>query len=128
MLKTYIKSKIHRATVTDANLDYIGSITIDRTLMDAVGLEPFELVHVNNLSNAAHWETYIIPGSIGQIVLNGPPSRLFQKGDLVVILGMVQLFTGETATHKTVFVDKQNNALNVVEETITCGPKVISSN
>lgn len=118
MLKTYIKSKIHRATVTDANLDYIGSITIDRNLMNVVGLEPFELVHVNNLSNAAHWETYIIPGSNGQIVLNGPPSRLFQKGDLVVILGMVQLAPGETTTHKTVFVDKHNNILNVVEDEI----------
>ena len=53
--KTFVKSKIHRAVVTDANLDYIGSITIDRKLMDAVGLEPFELVHINNLSNAAHW-------------------------------------------------------------------------
>lgn len=123
MLKTYIKSKIHRATVTDAHLDYIGSITIDQNLMDAVGLEPFELVHVNNLSNAAHWETYIIPGSEGQIILNGPPSRLFQKGDLVVILGMVQLSPGETSIHKTVFVDKSNNVLDVKEEIIVCCKK-----
>jgi aspartate 1-decarboxylase len=120
MFKTYIKSKIHRATVTDANLDYIGSITIDRNLMDAVGLEPFELVHVNNLSNAAHWETYIIPGTNGQIVLNGPPSRLFQKGDLVVILGMILLSPGDITVHKTVFVDKNNKITNIVEDKIEC--------
>jgi len=120
MFKTYIKSKIHRATVTDANLDYIGSITIDQNLMDAVGLEAFELVHVNNLSNAAHWETYIIPGTNSQIVLNGPPSRLFQKGDLVVILGMVLLSPGDTTVHKTVFVDKNNKITHIVEDKIEC--------
>jgi aspartate 1-decarboxylase len=120
MFKTYIKSKIHRATVTDANLDYVGSITIDQELMEAVGLEPFELVHVNNLSNAAHWETYIIPGTNGQIVLNGPPSRLFQKGDLVVILGMTLLSPGDTTVHKTVFVDKNNKATNILETKIEC--------
>lgn len=118
MFKTYIKSKIHRATVTDANLDYIGSITIDKELMDAVGLEAFELVHVNNLSNAAHWETYIIPGTNGQIILNGPPSRLFQKGDLVVILGMVMLSPGDTSIHRTVFVDNKNKILDITKEDI----------
>jgi aspartate 1-decarboxylase len=108
MFKTFIKSKIHRASVTDANLDYVGSITIDQRLMEAVGLEAFEYVHINNLSNAAHWETYVIPGTDGQICLNGPPSRLFQRGDLVVILGMCMLEPGDKTIHKTVYVDKAN--------------------
>jgi aspartate 1-decarboxylase len=114
MLKTFIKAKLHRVAVTDANLNYIGSITIDEKLMKAAGLEAFEYVHVNNLSNAAHWETYIIPGKDGEIILNGPPSRLFQKDDLVVVLSMVTLTPGETATHKTVFVDKHNHVTDVM--------------
>ena len=66
MLNLMVKSKIHRATVTDGNLNYNGSITVDETLMKAANLRPFEFVHVNNLSNAAHWETYVIPGKQGE--------------------------------------------------------------
>lgn len=116
--KTYVKSKIHRATVTDANLNYSGSITIDSKLMEAAGLDQYELVHINNLSNAAHWETYVIPGTDGQIILNGPPSRLFQKGDLVVILGMISLSPGDNILHKTVKVDNENNVLDILEDII----------
>ena len=118
MLKTFVKSKIHRASVTDANLNYVGSITIDQKLIDAVGLEPFEFVHVNNLSNAAHWETYVVPGKNGEIILNGPPSRLFQPGDLVVILGFGMLSPGETTIHKTVFVDEKNQIIDVMTQEI----------
>ena len=80
MQHIFVRSKIHRAVVTDANLNYRGSITIDREIMQAAGINSFEFVHINNLSNAAHWETYAIPGNKGEIILNGPPSRLFQKG------------------------------------------------
>jgi aspartate 1-decarboxylase len=118
MFKTFVKSKIHRATVTDANLDYIGSITIDQKLIDAIGLEAFEYVHINNLSNAAHWETYVVPGKDGEIILNGPPSRLFQKGDLVVILGFGLLSPGETTVHKTVFVDEKNQVTDIMTKDI----------
>ena len=118
MFKTFVKSKIHRATVTDANLDYIGSITIDQKLIDAIGLEAFEYVHINNLSNAAHWETYVVPGKDGEIILNGPPSRLFQKGDLVVILGFGLLSPGETTVHKTVFVDETNQVTDIMTKDI----------
>lgn len=117
MNKTFVKAKIHRATVTDADLNYTGSITVDQALLTASGIQPYELVHVNNLSNAAHWETYVIPGTAGQIVLNGPPSRLFQKGDLVVVLGMVTLSLGEQVEHKTVFVNELNEV--VITETGT---------
>lgn len=118
MQKTFVKAKIHRATVTDADLKYTGSVTIDEALLTASGIQPYELVHVNNLSNAAHWETYVIPGTTGQIVLNGPPSRLFQKGDLVVVLGMVTLSFGEQVEHKTVFVNEQNQIVHTHTGTI----------
>ena len=109
MYKTFVKSKIHRAKVTDANLNYIGSISICPSLMQAAGLQQYEFVHINNLSNAAHWETYVIPGKSGEITLNGPPSRLFAPGDLVVVLGFVSLAPGKTHEHVSVFVDENNN-------------------
>ena len=91
MLRTMCKGKIHRARVTEARMDYTGSITIDRELMQASDIAPYELVHINNMSNAAHWETYAIPGKPGEICLNGPPARLFQPGDQVIILSLAQL-------------------------------------
>lgn len=112
-----VKSKIHRATVTDANLAYKGSITIGKELMAAANLKPFEFVHVNNLSNAAHWETYVIPGEKGDIVLNGPPARLFQPGDLVVVLGFSYLSNDEleTFTHVDVMVDGSNDIKEIIK-------------
>ncbi len=77
--------------VTAARLDYEGSITIDRKLMEAANIAPFQLVHINSLSNAVHWETYAIPGANGEIQLNGCPARLFQPGDKVIILSLEQL-------------------------------------
>ncbi len=116
MMNLMVKSKIHRATVTDGNLAYKGSITVDRKLMKAANLRPFEFVHVNNLSNAVHWETYVIPGNDGQIVLNGPPARLFQKGDKVVILGFSYLTNEEMSTfeHVDVMVTDTNEITDVI--------------
>jgi len=115
MMNLMVKSKIHRATVTDGNLNYKGSITIDETLMKAARLRPFEFVHVNNLSNAAHWETYVIPGKKGEIILNGPPARLFQSGDKVVILGFSYLTEEEMPefTHVDVIVTDTNELIEV---------------
>ena len=118
MKRTFVKSKIHRATVTDASLNYVGSISICPKLLAEADIQPYELVHINNLSNAAHWETYAIPGNTGDIVLNGPPSRLFQKGDLVVIFNTVQLDADESIVHKTIFVDEKNNSTGVKEDVI----------
>jgi aspartate 1-decarboxylase len=120
MLNLMVKSKIHRATVTDGNLAYKGSITVDKNLMEAAKLRPFEYVHVNNLSNAQHWETYVIPGDNGQIVLNGPPARLFVPGDLVVILGFSYLSEDEMSTfeHVDVMVDDKNKITEIVKGTI----------
>jgi aspartate 1-decarboxylase len=89
MLLNVCIAKLHRATVTDADLNYIGSITIDEALLEAAGLREGQMVQITNASNAVLWRTYILKGERGkgQIVLNGPPARLFQKGDKVVILG-----------------------------------------
>ena len=88
MLVNVCIAKLHRATVTDADLDYAGSITIDETLIEAAGLVPGQMVQITNVSNAVLWRTYIVKGKKGKgdIILNGPPARLFQKGDKVIIL------------------------------------------
>ena len=91
MLRHMCKGKLHRATVTEAEPAYDGSITIDRQLMDAAGLLPHERVQVLNHSNGARFETYVIEGEpdSGVICLNGPAARLGQVGDLVTIIGYV---------------------------------------
>lgn len=118
MQMTVCKAKIHRATVTDAHLDYRGSITIGREMMEAAGILPYELVHINNMSNANHWETYVIPGETGQIKLNGCPARLFAIGDEVIILSLrnVTMEERKDLKHVIVNVDKQNAITSVVEE------------
>jgi len=88
MQRYMLKSKIHRATITEANLDYEGSMTIDRTLMDAVGLMPFEKIKIYNINNGERFDTYVIegkPGS-GHICLNGAAARKGLVGDLVIIV------------------------------------------
>jgi aspartate 1-decarboxylase len=88
-----LKSKIHRATVTDANINYEGSITIDRKLMEAADILPYEQVHVLNINNGARFTTYAIEGApdSGEICLNGAAARLAVKGDLVIILTYTQV-------------------------------------
>jgi aspartate 1-decarboxylase len=112
---TFCTGKLHRVRVTEACLDYQGSITIDRQLMNAAGIVPFQLVHINNVANAAHWETYVIPGKLGQICLNGPPSRLFQPGDKVIVLALAHGTLEEAAQvqHKVVHVDDSNKILRI---------------
>ncbi|MDE2237943.1 MAG: aspartate 1-decarboxylase, partial [Elusimicrobia bacterium] len=90
--------KLHRVRVTGARLDYQGSITIDSELMRAAGMLPLQMVHVNSMANAAHWETYVIPGAPGggEICLNGCPARLFHPGDEVIIMA-VEHMTREEA-------------------------------
>jgi aspartate 1-decarboxylase len=110
MLRTMCKGKLHRVRVTEARLDYTGSITIDEKLMRAADIKPYELVHINNMANAVHWETYAMPGKAGQICLNGCPARLFQPGDEVIILSLGQFDESELAafSQKVVFVDRKN--------------------
>jgi len=107
---TLVRAKIHRARVTDGNKDYPGSITIGRNLLDASGLLPFELVHVNNVDTGVHWETYVIPGDDYQIVLNGAPSHHFHRDDIVVIMALAELLPNEIAefSQRVVYVDSYN--------------------
>ncbi len=97
---TVCTGKLHCVKVTAARLDYEGSITIDRKLMEAADIAPFQLVHINSMSNAVHWETYVIPGDQGEIQLNGCPARLFQPGDKVIVLSLEQLTRQEAAKVK----------------------------
>jgi len=100
MAITVCTGKLHRVRVTSAKLDYEGSITIDRRLMEAADIVPFQLVHINSMANAVHWETYAIPGASGEIQLNGCPARLFQPGDEVIILSLDQITRTEAAQVK----------------------------
>jgi len=117
-----LKSKIHRATVTDANIDYEGSITIDRTLMAAADILPYERVEVLNITNGARFSTYAIegPADSGEICLNGAAARLAVRGDLVIILTYTEM-TDEEARHhlpKIVHVNARNQIVPTVEESI----------
>ncbi|CAM4331445.1 aspartate 1-decarboxylase [Paenibacillus tarimensis] len=112
MQRLMCKGKIHRATVTEASLDYVGSITIDSALMKEANIHPYEMVQVTSLRNAARWKTYAIPGGegTGKICLNGPPAHLFQPGDLVIILsmGMFEEEEVKRLVPRVVFVDSNN--------------------
>jgi aspartate 1-decarboxylase len=105
-----LKSKIHRAKVTDANLDYEGSISIDPKLCSAAGLREFEKVDIYNCNAGTRFSTYIIYGGAGEVCLNGAAARLVQKGDLVIICSYVLLDEKEVTHHKPrlLFVDGNN--------------------
>ena len=123
MLRTICKSKIHRATVTEANLQYSGSLTLDSNLMRAAELLPFEQVHVVNVNNGARFETYLIegiPGS-GTVCLNGAAARLGVVGDKIIILSYAQLSEQELErfSPKVVFLDEQNKIVQVSSELST---------
>jgi aspartate 1-decarboxylase len=115
MLITICKSKIHRATVTDANLNYEGSITIDRKLMDAANLLPFEKVQVLNINTGERAETYVIEGEpdSGTICCNGALARMVEIGDLLIIVayGMMEEVDAKKFIPKVVYVNDQNQIL-----------------
>jgi aspartate 1-decarboxylase len=112
MRRIMCKSKIHRATVTDADLNYEGSITIDPTLLEAADIREYEQVQVVNVNNGERFETYAIQGrrSSGDIVVNGAAARLVQKGDLVIIMSYCLMDDAEVAHHapRIVFVSAAN--------------------
>lgn len=102
MMRIMMNSKIHRAVVTEADLNYIGSVTIDRDIMDAVGILANEKVAIVNNNNGARLETYVIEGKRGSgvICLNGAAARLVQKGDIVIIMTYVFLSNEEALVHR----------------------------
>ena len=115
MLRTMMKSKIHRATVTQADLHYVGSVTVDEDLLDAADLLVGELVHIVDITNGARLETYTIAGErgSGEIGINGAAARLVHPGDLVILIAYGQLDTAEARELKpsVVFVDAGNRIL-----------------
>jgi aspartate 1-decarboxylase len=114
MLVYLLKSKLHRAQVTAANLDYEGSMTIDRDLMDKVGLFPYEKILCSNMANGERFETYAIPGErgSGQIVLNGAAAHLGKAGDRLTIMSFTQVDALEAKFWKPhVVVLGKNNAI-----------------
>ena len=122
-MRTMLKSKIHRARVTDGNVGYEGSITLDKKLMEAADILPYEQVHILNVNNAARFHTYAIEGkeNSGEVCLNGAAARLVARGDIVIILTYHDL-SDEEAKHahpRLVYVDAQNKITHtkgVIEE------------
>ena len=119
-MRTMLRAKIHRATVTEANVDYEGSITLDRDLMDAADLLPYEQVHVLDIDNGVRLQTYVIEGERGSGVVrtNGAAARLIDKGDLVIILAYDQMTESEAREHQPtlVYVDEANRITRVAND------------
>ena len=115
MLRTMMKSKIHRATVTQADLHYVGSVTVDQDLLDAADLLPGELVHIVDIDNGARLETYTIAGERGSGVvgINGAAARLVHPGDLVILIAYGQMETAAARefSPRVVFVDGENRVV-----------------
>lgn len=115
MLRLMLRAKIHRATVTDANLEYEGSLTVDPVLLETAGILPYEQVSVSNLNNGERFETYVIPGKrgAGEMVLNGPTARKGAKGDKVIVFCYEYYSEQELKTYKPklVYVDEKNTII-----------------
>lgn len=122
MLRTVLNSKIHRATVTKADVDYVGSISIDKDLLEAAGLVENEQVQVLDIDNGNRLTTYVIeaPSGSGEICLNGAAARLVNVGDLVIICAYAQVNEIEIKTHKPkiVLVDKKNKLVKMLDKQV----------
>ena len=120
MFRTMLKSKLHRATVTQADLHYVGSVTIDEDLMDAADLLPGEQVTIVDINNGARLETYVIAGVRGRgvIGINGAAARLVHEGDIVIIISYCTVTDAEARTlrPKVVFVDAENHVVGTGDD------------
>lgn len=120
MFRTMMKSKIHRARITEANLNYVGSITIDQDLLEQVDIIANEKVQIVNNNNGARLETYVIPGERGSgiICLNGAAARLVQKDDVVIIIAYATILEEELANHrpKIAIMNEKNEIEQFIEE------------
>ncbi|MCB9988094.1 MAG: aspartate 1-decarboxylase [Rhodospirillales bacterium] len=119
MILTMLKAKIHRATITQADLHYEGSITVDRDLLDAAGILPYEQVDVLDINNGARFTTYTIEGPRGSgiIGVNGAAARLVQPGDLVIICAFARMEEAEASAHKPTIL-LMNSGANTIKETL----------
>jgi aspartate 1-decarboxylase len=120
MFRQMMKAKIHRATVTEANLNYVGSVTIDQDLLELVDILPEEKVQIVNNNNGARFETYAIPGPRGSgvICLNGAAARLVQPGDQVIIINYGLMTDEEARRHhpRVAIMDNQNRVVKLLAE------------
>ncbi|PTI15792.1 aspartate 1-decarboxylase, partial [Staphylococcus xylosus] len=120
MIRTMMNGKIHRARVTESNLNYVGSITIDKDLLEAVDILPNEKVAIVNNNNGARFETYVIEGErgSGKICLNGAASRLVEVDDVVIIMSYVQLNEEELSIHapKVAILNEYNQITQMIHE------------
>jgi aspartate 1-decarboxylase len=120
MFRQMMKAKIHRATVTEANLNYVGSVTIDQDLLELVDILPDEKVQIVNNNNGARFETYVIPGPRGSgvICLNGAAARLVQPGDQVIIISYGFMTDEEARRHhpRVAIMDERNHVVKLLAE------------
>lgn len=120
MFRHMMKAKIHRARVTEANLNYVGSVTIDEDIINRVGILPNEKVQIVNNNNGERLETYVIPGEKGSgvVCLNGAAARLVQEGDIVIIVSYAMVEEKELAdfSPKIAIMNEHNNIINLIEE------------
>jgi aspartate 1-decarboxylase len=118
MFRHMMKAKLHKARVTEANLNYVGSVTIDEDLLDAVDMLPNEKVQIVNNNNGARLETYIIPGERGSgvVCLNGAAARLVQKGDVVIIISYGLVSEDQVKRHepKVAIMDENNRIIEMI--------------
>ncbi|MGO4888083.1 aspartate 1-decarboxylase [Anaerobacillus sp. MEB173] len=118
MFRTMMKGKIHRARVTEANLNYVGSITIDEDILDAVDMVANEKVQIVNNNNGARFETYIIPGKRGSGVfcLNGAAARLVQEGDVIIVISYALVAEDQVKTHqpRVAIMDERNTIVEML--------------
>ena len=123
-MRIMLKSKIHRPRVTEVNIDYEGSITIDRKLMREADILPYEQVHVLNLNNGARFTTYALEGESNEICLNGAAARMAVKGDIIIILSYCHVKDEEVSAFspRLVYVDANNNIIESkrAAEAISC--------
>jgi aspartate 1-decarboxylase len=125
--RTMMKSKIHRATITGANLEYVGSVTLDRTLMELADIREFEQVAVLDIDNGARFETYAMQGGPGDVILNGAAARLVQPGDRVIVITYAVYDEAELATYapRIVHVDEANRPIDANEAVQRAGSNLV---
>jgi aspartate 1-decarboxylase len=122
-----MKSKVHRATITGANLEYVGSITLDRTLMELADIREFEQVAVLDIDNGARFETYAMEGGPGDVILNGAAARLVQPGDHVIVITYAVYDEAELASYapRIVHVDEANRPIDADEAVQRAGSNLV---
>lgn len=122
-----LKSKVHRATITGAQLDYVGSITLDRTLMELADIREFEQVAVLDIDNGARFETYAMEGGPGDVILNGAAARLVQPGDRVIVITYAEYEEAELASYapRIVHVDEANQPIDADEAVRRAGSNLV---